>query len=123
MWKWDLFFLLFREGLVEFEVWVGSSSGVRLGVVVCVSMTQLTSANMKPGHKDMCGEEGVSEGVVRARVCMCVSCTTDRCVKWRAVQQSIDNCGFVFEKKNSALQTSKHTVPKKQRFMMHEHTP
>ena len=55
------FFLLFREGLVEFEVWVGSSStetvrettvGVRLGVVVCVddpTAHQLTSgSNMKP---------------------------------------------------------------------------
>ena len=58
------FFLLFREGLVEFEVWVGSSStetvrettvGVRLGVVVCVddpTAHQLTSgSNMKP-HAD-----------------------------------------------------------------------
>ena len=34
-----VFFFLFREGLVEFEVWVGSSSLVSgLGVVVCVSM-------------------------------------------------------------------------------------
>ena len=53
--------MLFREGLVEFEVWVGSSSteterettvGVRLGVVVCVddpTAHQLTSgSNMKP---------------------------------------------------------------------------
>ena len=59
-----IFFLLFREGLVEFDVWVGSSStetgrettvGVRLGVVVCVddpAAHQLTSgSNMKP-HAD-----------------------------------------------------------------------
>ena len=39
------FFLLFREGLVEFEVWVGSSSLVSDWGWLCVSMTQLTSGS------------------------------------------------------------------------------
>ena len=87
-----IFFLLFRERLVEFEVWVGSSStetgrettvGVRLGVVVCVddpTAHQLTSgSNMNrtrtrirasgltcvPRHKDMCGERGGRKECVR----------------------------------------------------------
>ena len=69
VWRWGLFFLLFREGLVEFEVWVGSSSLVSDWGWLCVSMTQLTSgSNMNrtrtrirasgltcvPRHKDMC---------------------------------------------------------------------
>ena len=36
MWKWGLFFFLFREGLVEFEVWVGSSSLVSDWGWLCV---------------------------------------------------------------------------------------
>ena len=80
-----IFFLLFREGLVEFEVWVGSSStetrrettvGVRLGVVVCVddpTAHQLTSgSNMKPhANTHSCFRPHIRPSGTKICVCGC----------------------------------------------------